>query len=191
MDRNDLLGVYKGLRQETRDQWDRTLPMNDMLADRWEQAEFLGFGEGASIYQQTYVYGDVRVGEGSWVGPNVLLDGSGGPLRIGSHCSVSTGVQVYTHDSIAWALTGGRAQYRRAPVTIGDNCYIGPMSVITKGVTIGDGTLVGALTVVVEDAPAGSIVRGNPGRIVGRVHVEGDDLRLEFFDEGEQVGCAE
>jgi acetyltransferase-like isoleucine patch superfamily enzyme len=44
---------------------------------------------------------------------------------------------------------------------------------------------------VVEDAPAGSIVRGNPARVVGRVKVEGAELNLEFFGEGEADQCAE
>lgn len=173
--------LYESLRQEKRDRWNRTLPFNELLFDRWELARFLGFGEGSSIYHQTYVYGDVQVGEKTWIGPGVILDGSGGTLSIGSTCSISAGVQIYTHDSIAWALSGGRAEYRRGTVTVGDACHVGAMAVITKGVVVGDHSLVAAHSVVTQTVPPFSIVRGSPAQVVGRVHVMGDDIRLEFF----------
>lgn len=131
----------------------------------------LGFGSKASIYDSALVIGDVQVGEGTWVGPFTVLDGVGG-LRIGKFCSISAGVQIYTHDSVEWALSGGKAETRRAPTTIGDRCYIGPNVVIVKGVTIGDGTVIGANSVVIADVPAGSVAHGNPCRVVRRVDDE-------------------
>ena len=124
-----------------------------------------------SIYDSALVIGDVQVGEGTWVGPFTVLDGVGG-LRIGKFCSISAGVQIYTHDSVEWALSGGKAETRRAPTTIGDRCYIGPNVVIVKGVTIGDGTVIGANSVVIADVPAGSVAHGNPCRVVRRVDDE-------------------
>ena len=53
----------------------------------------------------------VTVGAGTWIGPNTLLDGTGG-LSIGASCSISAGVQIYTHDSVMWALSGGTASVR-------------------------------------------------------------------------------
>ncbi|MFH1091945.1 MAG: DapH/DapD/GlmU-related protein, partial [Pseudomonadota bacterium] len=70
---------------------------------------------------------------------------------------------------------------RTAAVTVGDACHIGALCVIAKGVTVGDHCLVGAGSVLTESAPAYSIVRGNPARVIGRVHLE-EDLRLEFFN---------
>jgi acetyltransferase-like isoleucine patch superfamily enzyme len=125
------------------------------------------------------VLGDVKVGAHTWIGPNVVLDGSGG-LTIGSHCSISAGVQVYSHDSVRWALSGGKASYEHAPTSIGDNCYIGPLTVIGRGVRIGDGCLVGAHSLVLEDIPAGSKAFGSPCRVVGRT---GD-----VVNEGESHG---
>lgn len=144
----------------------RTLPFADYIVDRWEKASELGFGEGTSIYDSSLVIGDVKVGNKTWIGPAVVLDGSGG-LVIGSHCSISAGVQIYSHDSVKWAISGGEAEYEYAKTVIGDNCYIGPNTVITKGVTIGNGCIIGANSLVLYDIPAGSKAYGTPCRVAG------------------------
>jgi acetyltransferase-like isoleucine patch superfamily enzyme len=146
----------------------RALPFGDYVVDRWEKARELGFGEGASIYDSVLVLGDVQVGRKTWIGPFVVLDGSGG-LTIGSNCSISAGVQIYSHDSVQWALSGGTASYAYAPTSIGDNCYIGPNTVVAKGVRIGTRCLVGANSLVLADIPDGSFAHGTPCRIVGPV----------------------
>lgn len=158
---------------EVRAEWQRSLPFGDLVADRWERARVLGFGEGASIYDSAVVLGDVRVGERTWIGPNVVLDGSGG-LDIGAWCSISAGVQVYSHDSVAWAVTGGAAAIERSAVRIGSRCYIGPLVVIARGITIGDGCVVGAHSLVLDDLPAGSLAWGVPCRVRGTVSVRSD-----------------
>jgi acetyltransferase-like isoleucine patch superfamily enzyme len=144
----------------------RTLPLGDYVVDRWEKARALGFGEGASIYDSSLVLGDVRVGRHTWIGPFTVLDGSGG-LEIGDHCSISAGVQIYSHDTVAWALSGGEAQPERSPTRVGSRCYIGPNTVIARGVTIGDGCVVGANSLVLESIPAGSRAFGTPCRVTG------------------------
>ena len=112
-----LWELYKQLRSEKQKQWDRTLPFSELLFDRWEKAKFLNSKNGASIYDSSYIFGDVYIGKNSWIGPNTLLDGSGGKLHIGDYCSISSGVQVYTHNSVKWALTGGKSKYETVPVS--------------------------------------------------------------------------
>jgi acetyltransferase-like isoleucine patch superfamily enzyme len=162
------------LRSATRSAWARDLPFDELLFDRWQRASSLGFGAAASIYQNSYVYGDVSVGPGTWIGPFTLLDGSGGGLTIGANCSISAGVQIYTHDSVRRALSGGLADIDRAPVVIGDNCYLGPNAVVYKGVTIGARSVVGSGSLVNRDIPANSIAFGTPCKVVGSVVVQDD-----------------
>jgi acetyltransferase-like isoleucine patch superfamily enzyme len=163
---NDLRKLWRFMQVRVNKKWHRTLPFGDYIIDRWEKAEILGFGARASIYDSSLVIGDVNVGENTWIGPFTILDGSGG-LKIGAYCSISAGVQIYTHDSVKWAVTGGTMELDRAPVTIGDRCYIGPNSVITKGVKIGDGCIIGANSLVLDDIPSNSKAFGTPCRIVG------------------------
>ena len=159
----ELRRLYDKLRKEMREKWNRDLPLEELLFDRWERAATLGFGEGSSIYHNSYVYGEVKVGKNTWIGPFTILDGTGG-IEIGSYCSISAGVQIYTHDTVDWALSGGKSSYQYAPVRIGNRCYIGPNTVISKGVKIGDGTVVGANSVVLVDIDAGSRVWGCPAK---------------------------
>lgn len=162
-----LREFWRRHRQDVDSKWRRTLPFGDYIVDRFEKARLLGFGEGASIYDSALVIGSVKVGPGTWIGPFTLLDGSGG-LEIGSFCSISAGVQIYTHDTVAWALTGGEATPERAPSRIGSRVYLGPNAIVAKGVTIGDGCVIGANSLVLEDIPEGSKAFGTPCRVVGR-----------------------
>lgn len=164
----DLRSLWLSRRREVDAQYKRSLPLADYVVDRWEKARELGFGEGTSIYDSVLVLGDVRVGRQTWIGPFVVLDGSGG-LSIGSHCSISAGVQIYSHDTVRWAVSGGKEPTEHQPTTIGDHCYIGPQTVIAKGVCIGNGCIVGANSLVLDDLPAGSKAYGTPCRVVGPV----------------------
>lgn len=160
----EFLGLRRG---EVRDKFDRTLPFGDYVSDRWEKAKSLGFGEGASIYDTAHVYGDVTAGKNTWIGPFVILDGSGGGLAIGDNCTIAAGVQIYTHDTVAWATSGGTMPYEHAPTRIGSNCYIGPNTVVAKGVTIGEGAVIGANSLVLKDVPQGARAFGTPARVQG------------------------
>lgn len=167
----EISHLHQRLRVDMAERFQRDLPLQDLLGDRWERARHLGFGKGSSIYASAYVYGDVQVGSGTWIGPNVILDGSGG-LRIGSGCDVSAGVQIYSHDTVERVLSEGRAEIARSPSGIEDHCHIGAGAVIARGVTIGHHSVVGAGAFVHRDVPPYSVVAGVPARRIGRVVVE-------------------
>ena len=152
--------------RENREKWKRSVSFGDCVVDRWERARELGFGEGTSIYDSALVIGSVSVGKNTWIGPGVVLDGSGG-LEIGDYCSISAGVQIYSHDSVAWAISGGAATYHKTRTAIGSRCYIGPQTVVSRGVSIGDGCIIGAKSLVLHSVPGGSKAFGVPCRVVG------------------------
>lgn len=164
-----IIKIFHKKRKKIKAQYDRVLPFGDYINDRWEKAKFLGFGEGTSIYDNVLVLGDVKVSTNTWIGPNVILDGSGG-LEIGSNCSISAGVQIYSHDSVAWAVSAGKESYEYAKTIIGDNCYIGPNVIIQKGVTIGNCSVIGANSFVNKNIPANSKAWGTPIGIKGKVN---------------------
>jgi acetyltransferase-like isoleucine patch superfamily enzyme len=163
---NNVLKFLKQKREDVNIKFKRVLPVGELLSDRWEKAEYLGFGKGTSIYDSAVVLGNVIVGCNTWIGPNTILDGSGS-LKIGDYCSVSAGVQVYSHDSVNWAVSGGEKPYLYDETIISNNCYIGPNSIISKGVHLGEGTIVGANSFVNQSFPKGSKIAGNPAKIIG------------------------
>ena len=174
----ELRRLHARLRDGMVERFDRDLPLPELLSDRWERARQLGFGEGSSIYASAYVYGRISVGAGTWIGPNVILDGSGG-LRIGSGCDLSAGVQVYTHDTVERVLSEGRAEIARSPVTIEDHVHVGAAAVIGRGVTIGHHSVIGACAFVNRDVPPFTVALGVPARAVGRVEI-GEDGRVSL-----------
>jgi acetyltransferase-like isoleucine patch superfamily enzyme len=164
----ELRALWVQSRRDLNEKWKRTLPFGDYVVDRWEKAKELGFGEGTSCYDSVVIIGDVKVGRDTWIGPFVVLDGSGS-LTVGSNCSISAGVQIYSHDSVKWATSGGQMSYEKAPTQVEDNCYIGPNCVIGKGVTIGAGSIIGANSLVLKDIPENSIAHGSPCVVTGCV----------------------
>jgi acetyltransferase-like isoleucine patch superfamily enzyme len=179
-----LSGLIATLREDTRDRWDRDLPLGELFSDRWDRARRLGFGEGANIYESASVYGTVAVGAGTWIGPLVLLDGTGG-LTIGEGCNVSAGVQIYTHDTVQQVLSDGKADIDRAPVSIGAACHIGAQTVIAKGVTIGHHSVIGACSFVNRDVPPYSVAVGVPCRPIGRVEIGHDGRATLVYGQNE------
>ncbi len=161
--RAEMKNLLATLSREMREKYRRHVSTGDLLTDRWETARSLGFGEGSSCYDNVLVLGDVTVGKHCWIGPNVVLDGSGG-LVIGDHVDVCAGSQIYTHSTVRRAVSGGKEPVSHAPTRLGSNIYIGPLAVIAMGVTIGDGAIVGTMSLVDRDVPAGAKVWGIPAR---------------------------
>jgi acetyltransferase-like isoleucine patch superfamily enzyme/glycosyltransferase involved in cell wall biosynthesis len=173
--------MWSTRRDEIRRQWNRVQPLAETLTDRWEKARYLGFGEGASIYDSALVIGTVTVGERTWIGPNCVLDGSGS-LSIGKTCSVSAGCQLYSHDTVEWAVSGGTSDYKHGVTRVGDHVYLGPGVVVAAGTVIGDRSIVGAQSFVSGDIPPNSFAVGTPAKVIGRVEVQSDGaVRIKRF----------
>lgn len=88
-------------------------------------------------------------------------------ITIGDNVFISVGAKIICHD-------GGVLPFRERypdlditrPVVIGSRVFIGAGALILGGVTVGDDSIVGAYAVVSKDVPAGSVVAGNPAKVV-------------------------
>lgn len=127
-------------------------------------------GDFASVYPPTMFdigpRGRVRIGDFAMLnGPRIVCDQS---------------IDIGAFSLIAWNVVlmdcyRAPKDWKKKPIRIGKNVWIGFDSIILPGVTVGDGAIVGARSVVKEDVPAYFTVAGNPARIVARY-----DQRLEF-----------
>jgi acetyltransferase-like isoleucine patch superfamily enzyme len=163
----ELKAAISQLQSEKMKRFGRRVSIGDLFTERNENAHACGWGEGTTCYDNVLVIGEVRVGKNTWIGPNVILDGSGGGLEIGDYCSISAGVQIYTHHTVKWATSMGVDAVEHSPTKIGNGVYIGPNAIISKGVTVGDRVVIGALSLVNSDIPSGKKAFGQPARVIG------------------------
>lgn len=102
---------------------------------------------------------------------------------------ISIGAQFICHD-------GGVLPFRRdfpsldiaAPIVVKSNCFIGAGALIMRGVTIGENCIVAANAVVTKDVPDGSVVGGNPARVIKATQNYLDDARKKSLEIGHLYG---
>ncbi|HEV2207678.1 MAG TPA: acyltransferase [Verrucomicrobiae bacterium] len=100
----------------------------------------------------------MHIGHGTRIACSARLDKMNPQgVHIGSHSLVAFGAAIVTHD---WVNGWNR------DVRIGDNCFIGAHAIVLPGVEIGDNCIIAAGSLVVRNVPAGSLVTGNPARVV-------------------------
>lgn len=89
-------------------------------------------------------------------------------ITIGDDVLVGSDVLIVDSDfhALDADLRSAGAGCISAAVVVGDGAFIGARCIILKGVTIGAGAVVGAGSVVAKNVPAGTVVAGNPARVL-------------------------
>jgi carbonic anhydrase/acetyltransferase-like protein (isoleucine patch superfamily) len=113
---------------------------------------------------------ELVIGDGTFVGHGCRFT-VGRSVRVGRHCLLAAGVQVFDMDGHPLDAESRRAGHptppdQIAPVAIGDDAWVGAGAVILKGVTVGDRAVVAARAVVTRDVPTDAVVAGNPAKVV-------------------------
>ena len=90
-------------------------------------------------------------------------------IEIGDYVTITSGVRILTHDGATWLMRdkkGRRFLYKK--VIIKNNVFVGVNSIIMPGVIIEDNVIVAAGSVVTKSIPQGSVVAGNPAKIISK-----------------------
>jgi acetyltransferase-like isoleucine patch superfamily enzyme len=174
------------------------------IGNQPEDAAPLRIGARAIIRSHSVIYSGSVIGDDFAAGHGVLIRNAaqiGDRVSIGSHSviehhvTIEGGVRIHSNVFIpeytrigaeAWigpSVCITNARYPAAPqtkeklegVTIGRRARIGAQVTILPGVVIGDDALIGAGSVVTKDVPSGSVIAGNPAKILGKV----GELRYE------------
>ena len=119
--------------------------------------------------------GIIKFGHRCGIDSGTLLRSSGGKITIGNrvyinrNCNIvakekiilgegttiGPNVSIYDHDH-SFGKNKIEA-YKTAPISIGNNVWIGTGAIILRGVTIGDGSVIGAGTIITNNVPANTI----------------------------------
>ena len=99
-------------------------------------------------------------------------------ITIGQNVEITAGVGFITHDGAVWALRNFDKKYKNldvfAPITIGNNVFIGNNAIILPGVTVGDNVVIGAGAVVAKDIPSNSVAAGVPAKVIRSLEEYGE-----------------
>ncbi|MEM9480802.1 MAG: serine acetyltransferase [Verrucomicrobiota bacterium] len=112
------------------------------------------------------------------IGPGLIVNHGQGivinnQVKIGPDCRLRHNVTIGNRSSKA---------PDKVPV-LGAGVEIGCGAVIIGGIQVGDRAEIGANAVVIEDVPAGGVVLGNPGKLIG---VRGEDGKIVKVEDGEK-----
>jgi acetyltransferase-like isoleucine patch superfamily enzyme len=86
-------------------------------------------------------------------------------IVIGSGCVISWNVNILDGNGHELVIDSDPRPWSK-PIAIGDRVWIGTGVIVLPGVTIGSGAVVAAGSVVTSDVPAGSLIGGNPARVI-------------------------
>lgn len=90
-------------------------------------------------------------------------------IEIGNHVQITNGTKIFTHGG-GWVFRQSDPTFDYfGKVKIGNNVYIGNNVLIMPGVSIGNNVIVGAGSVVTKSVNEGSIVGGNPAKVIGNI----------------------
>lgn len=112
---------------------------------------------------------NLRFGNQVDVGENVVLRAAGG-LTIGDRVLIAAGAVLTTAGHPLQPPRWNRNM--SAPISIGDDVWIGANAVILPGVSVAAGSIVAAGAVVTTDVPPLCVVAGVPARIMRRIETD-------------------
>ena len=94
----------------------------------------------------------------------VFLDAA--PIKIGDNCMVGPKTCIYAIGHPLDAQARNNHVGIPAPVTIGDNVWIGGGVTILPGVSIGNNSVIAAASVVTQSVPDHVLVAGSPAKVI-------------------------
>ena len=87
-------------------------------------------------------------------------------MKIGDNCSISAGVQIYTHDTVQWPqVVVDKYDYKKQKLGIIVSLVLIQLFERSK---IGDSSVVGANSFVKNSFPNGSRIAGNPAKLINK-----------------------
>lgn len=128
-----------------------------------------------------YVAKDAKLKIGSWCGISGGCLMATDNISIGNHVNIGANCIIVDGDmhNLDWRLrhkdrfSKDPVPFKKRPIVIGDDVWLGADCIVLKGVAIGARTIIGAGSVVTKDIPADCIAAGNPCKVI-RLNIQID-----------------
>ena len=119
------------------------------------------------IAKNATVVGDVALGQDASIWYGAVLRGDSGKITVGDRTNIQDNCVLHEKVTLGAGCSVGHGAILHG-CTVGDNCVIGMGAIILDGAVIGENCLVGAGALVTGkmNAPAGSLILGNPAQVV-------------------------
>lgn len=133
---------------------------------RWAGAE-IGRNVKITSSARFQITGSLRIGDGSWLGEDLLVTGGEADIVIGARVDIGPRVTMVTGSHVLWERhdRAAGAGFSK-PIVVKDGVWLGACSTILSGVVIGDSAMIAAGAVVVGDVAEATLVAGVPAKIV-------------------------
>ncbi|MEM9413931.1 MAG: acyltransferase [Planctomycetota bacterium] len=103
-------------------------------------------------------------------------------ITIGNRVSISDGSMILTHDGGVWCIREQEPDADLfAPVTIGNNVFIGARVIILPGAKIGDNCVIGTGSIVTGEIPPDSVAAGVPAKVIRPIEHYKEKCRANAF----------
>ena len=86
-------------------------------------------------------------------------------ITIGDGVMIANNAKLLTHDSSFYCTKPGE-KIKYSKIVIKDNAFIGAGAILLPGVTVGKRSIVAAGSVVTKDVKEGTLVAGNPAKVI-------------------------
>lgn len=150
------------------------------IGDDFKTGHYTVIREEVEIGNNVSIWGGTTVDYGAKIGNNVKIHTN---CYVAQYTTVEDGVfmapGVIIGNDPHPGCEYGHECMKQYAAKIKKGAQIGLNVTILPGVTIGERSLIGAGAVVAKDVPAGSVVVGNPGRVVKKV----EDIECPLEDK--------
>lgn len=118
---------------------------------------------------------NMQIGDHCHVGKDCFFD-LRDEIIIGNNCTVSMQSTFITHLDVGKSSLKSIYPSSSAPISLGNDAYLGARSLILPGVRVGNSSLITAGSVITKTVPDNSVVGGVPGKVIKSIPTDKTDL---------------
>lgn len=131
-------------------------------------------GKGSYIHPSATVIGDVKMGEGCYVGSGACIRGDWGSVEIGPKSNIQENCVIHVFPNET-AVLGPRSHVGHGAILhtpkLGEHVLVGMGAIIMDWAEIGDGCCIGAGALITERTviPPNKLVLGAPAKVISDI----------------------